>query len=238
MNEPRAGKSDELLRSFLQATDEAESQGLMARLINEQADPLIKEIIAYKLRPSFDGANDAQESEDVYNNVLMSLLKRLRLAKQQPENQVINNFRGYVATITYNACANLLREKYPQRHILKNRLRYFLTHEAGFALWERQPREWLSFQQPVFVGLSLCQNNARIHGIRIIENPVSGNVQDFEFPRFGFQQVFAGCRPYINTAVFNAVELAQLFHLFFRFGQRLELFIASGNAIAFQGFIR
>jgi hypothetical protein len=73
----------------------------------------------------------------------MSLLKRLRFAKQQPENQVINNFRGYVATVTYNACANLLREKYPQRHILKNRLRYFLTHEAGFALWERQPREWL-----------------------------------------------------------------------------------------------
>jgi DNA-directed RNA polymerase specialized sigma24 family protein len=143
MNEPRGGKSDELLRSLLQATDEAESQSLMARLINEYADPLIKEIIAFKMRPSFDGANDAQESEDVYNNVLMSLLKRLRLAKQQPENQVINNFRGYVATVTYNACANLLREKYPQRHILKNRLRYFLTHEAGFALWESQPREWL-----------------------------------------------------------------------------------------------
>jgi DNA-directed RNA polymerase specialized sigma24 family protein len=143
MNEPWAGKSDELLRAFLQATDEAESQSLMTCLINEHADPLIKEIIAFKMRASFEGANDVQESEDVYNNVLMSLLKRLRLARQQPENHTINNFRGYVATITYNACANLLREKYPQRHILKNRLRYFLTHEAGFALWEGQPREWL-----------------------------------------------------------------------------------------------
>jgi RNA polymerase sigma factor (sigma-70 family) len=142
MDEQRAVQADELLQSFLQAADETMSQSLVARLINECANPLIKEIIGYKMRASFDEASDKQESEDVYNNVLISLLTRLRLAKLQPENNLINNFRSYVATITYNACANLLREKYPQRHILKNRLRYFLTHETGFALWENEQREW------------------------------------------------------------------------------------------------
>src|SRR5687768_2192042 len=127
MNEQRAVQSDELLQSFLQATDEAEAQSLMARLISECADPVIKEIIGYKMRAPFDKA----ETEDIYNNVVMSLLTRLRACKRQSETDSIHNFRSYVATISYHACANLLREKYPQRHILKNRLRYFLTHEAG-----------------------------------------------------------------------------------------------------------
>jgi RNA polymerase sigma factor (sigma-70 family) len=139
MNDQRAAQSDELLQSFLQATDEAESQSLMARLICECADPVIKEIIGYKMRASFDSA----ETEDIYNNIVMSLLTRLRAFKRQSETDSINNFRSYVATVTYHACANHLREKYPQRHILKNRLRYFLTHEAGFALWEDQQRQWL-----------------------------------------------------------------------------------------------
>jgi DNA-directed RNA polymerase specialized sigma24 family protein len=143
MNEQRAVPADELYESFLQASDEAESQGLMARLIADCADPVIKEIIGYKLRASFDSALDAQETEDVYNNVVLSLLTRLRAVKLNSENHSINNFRSYVATITYHACSNHLREKYPQRHILKNRLRYFLTHEAGFALWEGQDRQWL-----------------------------------------------------------------------------------------------
>lgn len=139
MNEQRAVQSEELLQSFLQATDEAESQSLMARLLSEYADPVIKEIIGYKMRASLDN----EEAEDIYNNAVMSLLTRLRAFKRQSETNPVNNFRGYVATITYHACSNHLREKYPQRHILKNRLRYFLTHEAGFALWENEQREWL-----------------------------------------------------------------------------------------------
>lgn len=140
MDNQQAVQVDEVYQSFLQATDETVSQQLLARLIDEYAHPVIEKIISYKMRLS---SENVQESEDVYNNVLMSLLSRLRATKLQPENNVINNFRSYVATVTYNACANLLREKYPQRHILKNRLRYFLTHEPGFALWEHEQKEWL-----------------------------------------------------------------------------------------------
>src|ERR1051325_6482690 len=141
MKDGDALQADQLYQSFLQTTDEAESQSLLTRLLSECADPVIKEIIAYKLRAAFDGARDTQEAEDIYHNVVISLLTRLRACQQQSEANRIGNFRSYVATITYNACANHLREKYPQRHILKNRLRYFLTHEAGFALWESGP--WL-----------------------------------------------------------------------------------------------
>src|SRR5262249_48153017 len=37
-----------------------------------------------------------------------------------------------------------LRQKYPRRWQLKNRLRYLLTHQSGLALWEGKNSEWLA----------------------------------------------------------------------------------------------
>jgi RNA polymerase sigma factor (sigma-70 family) len=201
MDEQRAEQADELLQSFLQATDETMSQSLMTRLINECADPVIKEIIGYKLCTSFEHAHDTQESEDVYNNVLMSLLTRLRAAKLQPENNVINNFRSYVATITYNACANLLREKYPQRHILKNRLRYFLTHEASFALWENEQKEWLcGFENWQMTGKPLA-GSQQLQSLRenLKQTLSSGYIVE-NLPRTKLKELL--------TTVFNQLEQA------------------------------
>jgi hypothetical protein len=50
MDEQRAVQADELLQSFLQAIDEIMSQSLGVHLINECANPVIKEIIDYKMR--------------------------------------------------------------------------------------------------------------------------------------------------------------------------------------------
>jgi hypothetical protein len=36
-----------------------------------------------------------------------------------------------------------LRQKYPQRWSLRDRLRYLLNHQAGLALWETADGEWL-----------------------------------------------------------------------------------------------
>jgi len=43
--------------------------------------------------------------------------------------------------MAYHACDEYLRRKYPRRHQLKNRLRYVLTHQDGFALWEGEGKE-------------------------------------------------------------------------------------------------
>jgi hypothetical protein len=60
----------------------------------------------------------------------------LKELKANPVDRAIGDLRGYVAVISYHSCYEYLRLKYPQRHNLKNKLRYLLTHQPGLALWE------------------------------------------------------------------------------------------------------
>jgi RNA polymerase sigma factor (sigma-70 family) len=135
---------DALLLPFLRVGDEAESQRLLARLVSGQAEPIIKNIIRYKLRVylgGLDRTRQSQDAEDVYGDVILQLLGRLHDLKTNPGSAYISNFRSYVAVITYHACHEYLRQKYPQRHSLKNKLRYLLTHQHGLALWESDNKQ-------------------------------------------------------------------------------------------------
>ena len=141
----RAQQNDDLLMPFLRATGEAESQRLLGLLISTHAEPVIKKVIISKLRLSFSQAsstNQGSDAEDVYNNVVVKLIAWLRNLKNSPDDKAIGNFRGYVAVMTDNDCNIYLRQKYPRRWRLKNRLRYLLTHQQGFALWEEGDK-WL-----------------------------------------------------------------------------------------------
>jgi len=137
---------DELLLPFLHATDDAESQQFLTQLISAHADPVIKSIIRNKLHVSVNRAGEqpgGPEAEDVYGEILLQLVARLREFKTDPGEKAIRNFSNYVAVITYNGCNEFLRQKYPQRHSLRNKLRYILNHQKGFALWQREDRQWL-----------------------------------------------------------------------------------------------
>jgi DNA-directed RNA polymerase specialized sigma24 family protein len=137
--ESSAQESDVLLSPFLNATSEAESENLLTSLLEEQAGPVIKRIIRRKLDDRFRG----QEAEDVYCEVVMQLVERLRLCKARPVSDGIRDFRNYVAVTTYNACYEILRSKYPERRRLKNRLKYLLTHHPAFNLWLTPEGYWL-----------------------------------------------------------------------------------------------
>jgi RNA polymerase sigma factor (sigma-70 family) len=132
--------TDPLLHPFLQAEDESQAQGLLEQVIAEHAQPLVCEIVHSKLRPAHPdsrGTVTPQEAEDVCNEAVVQLLGRLRdLHDGSEEDGAIANFRGYVATVAYNFCTQSLRQRYPERHRLKNRLRYLLNHDPRFALWE------------------------------------------------------------------------------------------------------
>lgn len=137
-----AQANDTLLIPFVRVEDEAEAQRLLAELITEQATPLIKAIIRRKLQSYTDGAR-AGEAEDVHSAAALSLLTRLRACREKPEQMPVADFRGCVIGIAQHACYDHLRRKFPQRHALKSRLRYLLTHQAGLALWEDEDRERL-----------------------------------------------------------------------------------------------
>jgi len=131
--------SDALLSPYVNATSEAESESLLTTLLVEHAGPVIRKIIRRKLDDRFR----TQETEDVYGEVVTQLLERLRLCKTGSEDG-IQDFRNYVAVTTYNACHEYLRNKYPERRRLKNRLRYLLTHHTAFSLWQTSEGDWLA----------------------------------------------------------------------------------------------
>jgi hypothetical protein len=135
MNEQSLNQTvDAILIPLLQTRDEAESERLLEHLIADHILPVSQEIIQHKLR-AHSGGQDGQDSDDVQNNVVLNLLSTLRECRYNPEVRSITNFRSYVAVTTYNACNEYLRQRYPQRHSLKNQLRYLFTHVPQLALW-------------------------------------------------------------------------------------------------------
>lgn len=132
-------ESDEMLRHFLQAAGAMESENSLTMIISEYAEPVIKGIIKAKLRVSLslhDGDHLNQDALEISSSVKETILTELRGLKSNPRRKAIKDFQGYVAIVTFNACHDYLRRKYPRRHSLKNRLRYLLTHRKDFALWE------------------------------------------------------------------------------------------------------
>lgn len=144
--EQTAVGNDPVLLPFLEAPDEKEAEQALARLMAEVVNPLVKQIVGYKLRAcsNQEGRRVPHEVEDLCSETLVNLLARLSDIRSRRAPEGIRNFRGYVAMTAYRTCYEYLRRKYPQRHSLKNRLRYLLTHQPGFALWETQEGEWMT----------------------------------------------------------------------------------------------
>jgi len=137
---------DDLLLPFLNARGEAESDAVLEQLILEHAQPLIRDIIGFKLKSSLvrrGASHDTDEVEDASNEVIARLIRTLRESKNSSRTKPISSFRGYVATMAYNASDEFLRHKYPRRYSLKNRVRYVLTHRPELALWEGENRKVL-----------------------------------------------------------------------------------------------
>lgn len=129
---------DPLLHPILQTEDEAEAQRLLARLIEQHAQPLVREIVCSEMRSDGSAFVDGHspEVDDVCGEVVLQLLRRLRDLRDNPNQAPIASFRGYVAAVTYNTRSARLRRKYPERQRVKNRLRYVLNHDSRFAMWE------------------------------------------------------------------------------------------------------
>ena len=147
---------DSLLLPFVRATDNGESARLLSQLITEHAAPIITKIVNYKLSRGGRKAlrdDSLSDTEDVRSEVMLQLVQRLQNFRVDYAENPIASFNSYVAVTTYNACDRYVSRKYPQRRRLKNGLRYLLTHQEGFALWQDEQHNWLC-------GLSRWQENA------------------------------------------------------------------------------
>ncbi len=104
------------------------------RLLRE-VEPTVKGILRRKTRTSLspnDGRPENLAALDLYQDVVVELLQKLNTG----ELEDLANFQGYAAVVTYHAWSEHLRSRFPDWASLKNRLRRFLTHQAGYAVWE------------------------------------------------------------------------------------------------------
>ena len=131
---------DHRLLAFIAATDEEQADRYLASLVEEHAVPIVKEILGSNLRFHLDSnaAASTQDANDLFNEIIANLLARLHQIRNDSSRGAIADLRGYVAATAYNACNLYLRQKYPRRARLKNRLRYLLSHDAAFALWTHE----------------------------------------------------------------------------------------------------
>jgi hypothetical protein len=142
-----ASQIDPSLLPFLDATNEPEEAAALARLNDEQIEPAIRRGLRYKLRfhsPQGDPNLQRPEFEEIYNDIQLRLLKRLRALKEDPAQNQIANLRGYVARVTRNTCDEYLRQRYPLRRSLRDKVRRHLLNHTEFALWEDTEDNWLA----------------------------------------------------------------------------------------------
>ena len=112
--------------------------------IIKDCEPAIKGIIKSKLRVTLDpsdGRAGNQDALELYGDICLLLAREIEKARAGSEATLVRDFRSYLSVATYNACSQYLREKYPRRNSLKNRLRYFLNNKPGYAVWEDQSGE-------------------------------------------------------------------------------------------------
>jgi DNA-directed RNA polymerase specialized sigma24 family protein len=132
---------DSLLEPLLQMSGGEETEVFLSQLIAVHAEPVINRIIRYKLRNNFSRGGVAAEAEDLRQDAIARLLAELHKLRSNMEAHPIGDVRGLAATITYRLCAGWMRRQFPLQHMLRNRIQYLLTRQAGFALWPDEKNE-------------------------------------------------------------------------------------------------
>ncbi len=105
----------------------------------EASSAVLRAVIFRKL----GGSAPAEDLEDICSEALLEVIARLDSVRTG-EPAPIERFAGYVASIGYRAVYDYFRSRHPERHKLKNRLRYALKPEHGFALWDAGEDGWLA----------------------------------------------------------------------------------------------
>lgn len=128
--------ADPLLHPYF-AGDENAAEERLEMLVRDEALPIVRGVVGIRL------GRDGRDLDDICNEIVMQVVRRLRSARDRGEGEPIASFRGYVATAAYRGCDAWLRDKYPERHRLRNRVQYLVSHHPDFFLRAGEKRRWL-----------------------------------------------------------------------------------------------
>lgn len=117
-NEIFIAENDALLKPFLSAEAEAESEDCLNRLFEETIIPQIQKVLASYLTLTFD------EKEEIQSDAQTRILKVLRkLRSGNISANPINNLSAYTSTVTFNCRKDFILSKQPEWRRNDNRLR-------------------------------------------------------------------------------------------------------------------
>lgn len=135
----RHAQLDSLVERYLGESDPDGAENLLGELVFHHCEPLIRRIVGHRLGTSRDTAQDV---DDVCANALLDLLTRMEDIRSGAGG-AIDSFSHYTAVVAYHACHDYFRSRFPERHRLKNRLRYLLKPERGLDVWESSRGDWV-----------------------------------------------------------------------------------------------
>lgn len=142
-----AADIDASLRSYLDATDEKVEDLLLSKIICEEVDPIIRRTLRYKFYSSFNSletSHSRTEIEEIYHDIRLHLLKKLRDLKRAPFDHPVSKLQSYISTTAQHVCDEYLRRKYPFRRQLNDTIRYHLTSHPELALWKTADNRWVA----------------------------------------------------------------------------------------------
>ena len=125
--------NDRALWPLIDARDDRSHEAAIEILLKEEVDPVIKSILD-RFRRTEPNLH-AEDLEEISSMAAVRLIRKVKAAAVLEEH-AIKVLPNYLATLTYNALYDFRRQRYPERHRLKRNLRYLLTREPAFALWE------------------------------------------------------------------------------------------------------
>lgn len=125
--------NDRVLWPVIDAPDERAREAAIEVLLIEDVKPVIAAILQRfrRMEPSLQ----LEDLEEIASLAAVRLIRKVRAAVLYEEH-AIKVLEDYLATLTYNALYDFRRQRYPERHRLKRNLRYLLTRDPAFALWE------------------------------------------------------------------------------------------------------
>ena len=143
MNDSRVN-IDALLTPLLQETSDEQADEILSQLITTHAEPVIKNVIRFKLRLSAYRESQRAEADDIHQEAVLQLVTQLQRFRRAPDGHPIGDMRGMAAVIAHRTCARWMRRQFPERNAVKNRLHYLLTRQRGFSLWQDSDNKLLA----------------------------------------------------------------------------------------------
>lgn len=157
MNDNADKSINDLLKAFISSTDE-DADNTLAELYRSGIEPLVSAVLRQKLHISLRPSDENYINQiglDLLGEMRATFLPVLRRLRSASNAEIVENFKGYVRTAALNAYRQYLRDKYPDRLRLRNKVRYILTCRPGFAIWKDERgtslcglSEWIESDTP------------------------------------------------------------------------------------------